>query len=124
MQKCFKGGTVKSKVVRYDEDKDVTLSFFNNVEIWKYRFMHPRKGTTPWLDISTEGFLNPCKSMIDPNAPGAFMINKPEDNPFCWAAVDGLLKRGVMSRACGEYFFHGSEPRGFSLKFAPCDKNF
>ncbi len=125
-RKCFLGATVKSQVIRWDEDKDTTIKLPTGLDVWRYKFRHPSVTSS----IPSPNTLDVvCKDVISKEAPEAFMINRRTDSPACWDYVNAILEHGVMSRTCAEYFFHngsgGSGPdrtqRGFSLKFVSCD---
>lgn len=125
--KCFKGGTVKSRVTRYDEDKDLALTFANTVPIWQMVFHHPARQAA---SQSSKDLIAQLPSQCDPNGDGAFIINDITKNVDCWNTVGYLLQRGVMSQTCAEYFFHqnptegNSARNGFSMKFSSCQGEF
>jgi len=120
--KCFLGGTVKARVVRWDEDKN-PLYFPNLLSLWRFTFHHPLVASgVP----SANGLESICPSMPSGEAPGAFMLNHapgngdPPEYQLCWDKVNAILEHGVMSQACAQYYYHQRTPRGFDLKFAPC----
>ncbi len=108
-----------ANVIRYDEDQDVVMKFANGLNIWKAKSGHPLvSGPLAPLD----NLPVDCPSL--PGAEGAFMLNSAKDDDAwgdrCWDRVNGLLRRGVTTKTCAQYFFHDKTPRGFSLKFVPC----
>jgi len=114
---CFKGGVVKAQVIRWDENQQ-QLTFPGKFNLWKFIFNHPLApgGVPSANDLDTI-----CPSL--PEAPGAFMLNRPPDDSEdhrCWDKVNRLLEHGVSSRACAEYYYHSQTPKGFNLKFANC----
>ncbi len=119
--RCFLGGTVKSQVIRWDEDKDLQLKFANGINIWKFQFHHPKH---PQPVPGVNDLTIDCLPMS--GAEGAFMLSR-EPEPAdtlkyknCWARANELLEHGIMSRSCAEYFFHPESPMGFNLKFVDC----
>lgn len=122
VNKCFKGGMVKARVVRYDEDKD-ELTFPNTIPIWRSVFHHPgRDSADPSMLDNCEGFGIGNKE----GPAGAFMLNGSSTSPQCWQMANNLLERGLVSQTCAEYFYHkppfssSQNQRGFSLKFVNC----
>ncbi len=136
-------GMVKARVIRWDEDKDPRLlTWPNGTPIWSIRLFHPDVGRRrpedftaicePAIDNTIEG------STTDPNDRPwghAFMLNKIPDLTLvgnwytdCWKAVHEVLKSGVVSDTCAEYYFGLGDAtlgrRGFRLKFVPCDARF
>ncbi len=129
MDKCFVGGKVKAQVTRFDESKK-QMSFPNGFNFWRFIFSNPFVlGGVP----NTAKLDEDCLPFA--GAPGAFMLNHPPsdsddggdpDGPYhrCWIRVNELLKHGVSSQACAEYYHHKQNPKGFNLKFAPCSGAF
>lgn len=120
-QRCFKGGVVKSQVIRWDENQK-ELTFPGGFNLWQFIFHHPLvpTGVPSANDLDTI-----CPSL--PEAPGAFMLNRaPDDSEDqqCWDKVNKILEHGVQSRACAEYYYHSQTPKGFNLKFANCQGEF
>jgi len=118
---CFRGGAVKSRVIRYDEDKDALLTFANKVPIWRFIAHHADR------DSITPERITQLEAACDPGNQGAFMINDVADPPeitACYNIVRHFLYRGVMSKTCAEYFFHQEDPYGFNVKFSRCSDEF
>jgi len=138
---CYKlinrEGMTKARVIRYDQDKDMTgLMFPGGGQIWKPRLSNPTFSTDP----NPGGLRADCAALIDNDLAGwlggaddrrhlgaAFMLNKipnlgnPAD-PYtvCWNRVHNqLLSHGIMSESCAQYYF--VEGQGFRVKFVPCD---
>lgn len=137
-------GMVKTRVIRYDQDKDLRgLVFPGGQQIWKSRLSNPNE-TSPadptGLRTTCESLLDPdlntwLRTVGDPNARlgAAFMLNqKPDiaaqgtptpegDYADCWVRVhQALISHGVQSEACANYYFAG-DSEGFRVKFVPCD---
>lgn len=136
-------GVVESRVIRFDQDKDLRgLVFPGGQQIWRSRSHHPLVSTPPGV---TGGIRETCDSLIDPDLAGwiqaqgqpnsdlgaAFMLNRvpafgspagtPErDYEDCWVAVhQWMLNHGVQSESCAEYYFAGNAV-GFRVRFVPC----
>ncbi|MFA5059279.1 MAG: hypothetical protein WC676_01450 [Candidatus Omnitrophota bacterium] len=105
---CFKGGKVKVRVTRWDQDKDLSFRFANAMPIWGMSFSHPQKGP------ASVGNINSLSGCLDTPTEGAFMV-KDDD---CRARAESLLSHGVMSLSCAEYFWHNGNPWGFNVKFS------
>ena len=120
---CFKGGTVKSRVTRYDEDRDLSLNalkFANDVPLWRFVFHHPDRGPAP---IS---FIQDMELACDPDLDGAFILgSQTPANRDCWNAAHRILEKGVMNQSCAEYFPHmisnDANKNGFNIKFVRCE---
>jgi len=121
-RQCFRGGTTKVRVVRYDEERDGIMRFANLVSIWNFIFHHPLRGSGK-ADIPNMEAA--CGLSADD---AARMLNSRNDNPDCWGWLNKLLERGVMSQSCAEYFFHPPKgigaKGGFGVKFTNCDSEF
>ncbi|MFH1360154.1 MAG: hypothetical protein ABIJ41_03855 [Candidatus Omnitrophota bacterium] len=109
---CFRGGAVGARVIRYDEEKDIVARFANNIRLWRFMFRHPSASPT--------GSISELESQCDSLGEGAFMVYDYETSPGCYEAANKILRRGVMSTSCAEYFFHDRTRRNFSFKFVPC----
>ncbi len=142
--KCFKGGTVKSRVIRWDEPRiSRGLTFANGMKIWNFVTGRPSLSNLPLIIQQLE---NVCDADGSDAGDGAFILNgwngasldHPADPPGCEAIVNQLLPTGIKSETCAEYFYHtniidylfnrwGSEVSphsGFMVKFAPCGETF
>lgn len=137
-------GKVKARVIRYDQDKDLTgLNFPGGAPIWSAKMSHPKTG-----DADPSGLRSTCLNQIDNDLRtwilnpadvrhsegAAFMLNKvPDFNSNdsqdieyrnCWVAVHKqLLAHGIQSEACAEYYFvskGAGGQDGFRMKFVPC----
>jgi len=127
---CFRGGVVKSRVIRWDQDRDFVMKFANAVPIWKFIFHHPGVTSNTDPNVAIGALETSCAGAAN----GSFMLNGdrevgcsppsciPNDaaNTACSNAARTLLQRGVMSKTCAEYFWHdqGQYSRGFSVKFS------
>ncbi len=142
---CFQGGRVKSRVITYDQDRDLSLKFANNVPLWKFIFRHPaQQGSTAadiaaietYCDKSEDGSFminnDGVSTPADPLGGGAFswgfdqtcnqlsgryVVEKSNCSP-CFDAASRLLKKGVMSDTCADYSFRQNRwPFSFSNGF-------
>ena len=142
---CFQGGTVKVRVIRYDEEKDSNLfTFANNIPIWDFISYHPLRGGAKDLIRQMEDPLSPhycnladgkltvgyddARDPVQTRA-GAFMLNQPSLQPGCWVIANKILERGTMSYSCAQYYFHPRDKArgvrgGFGIKFVKCDEPF
>ena len=129
INQCFIGGVVKSRVTRFDEDRDASVSFPNNIPIWKFRFLHPAQNPPGNLAAMLDALDTTCGNMIAMEAPGAFIINEEADDPACWQRVNELLELGISSTTCAEYYADPpaqSAPNihGIHLEFDECRGEF
>ncbi len=123
---CFRGGTVKSRVIRYDQDHDF-VEFANRFRIW--RFVYSRPGTTPISPERLDSVCAPQSSAVSRPGEEAFLLNRRGDNPRCWDLASQLLRRGVKDETCVEYFFRdvghlvdlAERRRGIYTAFTPCE---
>lgn len=140
---CMRGGTVKSRVIRWDQDRDFMMKFANNVPIWNFMFHHPGVRSTQSPQAAIQALETSCANNntidyfmynggrdCDPNnpPPPPAVCENTANQDACYNAARNLLQRGVMSKTCAEYFFHQVEGLpvsvGFSVKFADhCDFN-
>lgn len=136
MWRCYKlvgdRGLVKVQVIRWDEERESEGTFFPIKQLlWKFRFFHPdgadRYGDPDDIyDSVTDTGL--CKDFISAAAPGAFMLNQripagqPGANEGCWDLMNGILRAGVMTQTCAQYYYHGGHRKGFNVKFVKCPK--
>lgn len=62
-------GTVKVRVTRFDEEKNVTgrLLFPNGIRIWDFRSFHPERGT-----VDTTGIGGTCRHVVAQNPGGVW----------------------------------------------------
>ncbi|MCX5680789.1 MAG: hypothetical protein NT079_00600, partial [Candidatus Omnitrophica bacterium] len=123
--KCFKGGLVYAGLTRWDESGGI-LSWATNREFWKTRFQNPNNPSTSANpdDLETTcvtaimGSYNEgggaaghpgCAYAVD----GAFVLNCQYQNypganfsflTPCWTLVNKLLKTGMKTESCAEYF--------------------
>jgi len=128
-QTCFQGGTVKTRVTRWDQTKTHNaLSFANKVPIWN--FMYGRYGIGD-QQVDINYLNNSCRMRDDEHGVelDAFIANDlPSDPADCRGAANRLLSTGIMSQSCAEYFFRdwndNAGGRGFNVKFVPCQEPF
>ena len=131
IDRCFKGGLTKARVIRYDQDKADSgiLSFATGSVFWKNTA--GRFGVTPSVspdDIELDGY---CGEIMELGAvegawgtEGAVLLGKPTPvNISCWNLMIELLKSGVESRSCAEYFYRDvgeDNSPAFGAKLADC----
>ncbi len=119
---CYKGGTTKARIIRYDENRDLSLKFANAVPIWKFSLTNPQRGP------AGQSVLDALAATCDPQGEGAFMINYAGQSPGCHTAAKEILTKGVMTESCAEYFFHRDPvdkyKDGFNIKFSKCEGDF
>ena len=137
VSKCYElvsySGVVKIRVTRYDQARG-TIFFPNGQPIWRFGYNRPGAATG-----SLEGHLSQlgtdCPSLPAPaNLPqafnnpyaGAFLLNSAEDSPQCWQRVHDLLRAGISSETCAQYYWHegtdDDDPhRGMAFQFVPCE---
>ena len=122
-------GVVKARVTRFDEDRDPgNLIFPMGEKIWDFKFFHP--GARPASQVDqriTQDCLGPGNLIEHAKATGAFMISQRVENRQCWKTVNDILRSGVVSEKCTEYYVRdadivGSGPTGFFIKFVKCNK--
>ncbi len=114
---CFKGGVVKSRVIRFDQDKSNLLQFANQIPIWKFIFHHPEEGGV------SMGGIRALDQYCQERLPGGELsgANMALTGSRCQDVANIILKHGIMTQTCAEYFWHNGPPWGFNVKFAPCD---
>lgn len=146
-------GMVKARVIRYDQDKNPSGFLFpNGLPIWSPRFYHPDRGPADLAGIiGIPGNEAACDTQVDQRIRykpwgNAFMLNENPDflrnDPSltpaeiarrleyanCWVKTHDLLRSGISTETCAQYFFNynsaGWGNRGFRLKFVPCDARF
>ncbi len=123
-RRCFRGGTVKSRVIRFDENRQTYLSFANNIPFWRFVFHHPDQGEATTAEI--QDMQEKCDPVQNGKRQGFFMVNgiRRAAEIACYDAVSKLVNKGVKSETCAEYFFHNRAPRGMSMKFSKCAGEF
>lgn len=144
-------GIVKFRVTRYDENRDTNvLRFPNGRKIWDFRYFHPSYSgpavsaanlIPPPSSFGGGPPAGSCPALVLADPPGAAgtdayggaiimnnLINDPTDpnyNESCWSLIagpNGILKAGVMTEVCAQYYYHeGSQTSGFSHEFIDCN---
>ncbi|MDD3374219.1 MAG: hypothetical protein PHY73_00655 [Candidatus Omnitrophica bacterium] len=126
--KCFKGGMTKVRVIRYDEPSGV-LNWATGTNFWRNIFKHPDAESVSSPDlIAQQGYCGDIMAFDSvPGAfgtPGAFLLAEiTDENLDCWSLMSDLLKEGVESRSCTEYFLGDlpcGHPSAFAIKFVDC----
>jgi hypothetical protein len=141
-KKCFKGGMVKARAIRYDEETTGNPLSFATGHFWDFRSRNPN--SSPWTgDVNDQiaGNNGACRQIMEENGgtldeggsfgmAGAFMLNhKTPENTDCYNLMKDLLKRGIESRSCAEYFYRDNNSNdnksesAFGFKFVPCRAN-
>ncbi|OGX32830.1 MAG: hypothetical protein A2787_05475 [Omnitrophica WOR_2 bacterium RIFCSPHIGHO2_01_FULL_48_9] len=132
-------GVVKARVTRYDEDRDPrNLIFPMGERIWDFKFSHP--GAPRASNVGgriTQDCLGPahcpnqplhkCLELQDPpEAKGAFLIGQKDEifgvSETCWETINDILRSGVVSETCAEYYLKDGGNTGFYIKFIKCNK--
>jgi hypothetical protein len=124
---CFKGGLTKVRVIRYDQEDDSLILKFVTSNFWKMRSDNPNANSP----ASPNEIQNACATIMGGGVvngawgrEGAVLLNEPtNENLACWNLMTGLLKRGIESRSCAEYFYR-QQPWNYSpafgVKFVEC----
>lgn len=130
-------GSVKARVTRFDEDKAPgILNFPSGEKIWDFRYYNPLAPRAADVDnrISNACLRPPCDLEL-PTARNAFIIGSRNDCQdgkncgnrcvACWDTVNDILRSGVTTETCAEYFLKDEGYGGthFHIKFIKC-KNF
>ena len=140
-------GMVKARITRFDESESrAPLRFPGGGLIWKFKFSNPLSGapnlggqtTDQYIRSSCGSFMDPEPGVLPdpPQIDGAFLLDCASPNnsvsnhcgdPLgstiaCWNAVNTLLKHGVTSEACTEYYWRAGTRPGFNIKFVECKK--
>jgi hypothetical protein len=127
-QRCYElvdtDGVVKTRVIRYDENRPSNPLFFpSGIRIWDFR-SHPDRS----VGNTAANLDSTCPPMPGAAYQGAFIVNRPgwsaanpSDTAACWNRVDTLLLNyGVASETCAKYYLHGGAREGFDFRFVPC----
>ena len=131
IEKCFKGGLTKARVVRYDEGGGI-LKWATNKEFWKMLFTNPSAiplvGAGPgYIENSAYcgNILAAGGGSIDGGGSfgidGAILLSRPSpENYDCWVLLNKLLKVGTEVQSCTEYYCTKNENSMFAVKFVTC----
>lgn len=134
LERCYElvntDGIVKFRVTRFDEDWDKrTTKFSTGQKIWDYRFFNPLRGRGYVGNLGDTCFE---ASLSDPSGlpagvkdiyKGAFLMNRPENDPDCWTKANELLSKGASTELCAQYYYHGGDHKGMSHNFIKCRKD-
>ena len=110
-------GVVKIRVTRYDQTRGTVL-FPNGQPIWRFRYDRPGVSSVESAlnDLSNCPSLPPPENMSLPQAyssnpyGGAFLLNDSTDSPSCWSTASNILRAGISSETCAEYYWHTGVP--------------
>lgn len=136
IERCYElvntNGIVKFRVTRFDEDRDPNpnpTKFPGGQKLWDYRYFNPLRGRGNVGNLDDTCFE---ASLQDPPGlpaeakdiyKGAFLMNRPQNDPDCWAKANELLSKGASTELCAQYYYHGGDHKGMSHNFIKCRKD-
>lgn len=140
VKRCFMGGMTKARVVRYDEGGSA-LNWATNLNFWRMRSENINATATAGNPDHIDGPQGKCQAIMNlgahsalPDAgksygiAGAFILNAPSPyNQECYNLMLQLLRKGIQSESCAEYFCRQGntdyQKSRFGVKFVPCRSN-
>ncbi len=136
IERCYElvntDGMVKFRVTRFDEDRDPNpnpTKFPGGQKLWDYRYFNPLRGRGTVGNL--EGTCFEASIQDPPGLPakakdiykGAFLMNRPQNDPDCWEKANDLLSKGASTELCAQYYYHGGSNKGLSHNFIKCRKD-
>lgn len=136
IERCYElvntKGMVKFRVTRFDEDRDPNpnpTKFPGGQKLWDFRYFNPLRGRGNVGNLEGTCFEASLQDPLGLPAgkqdiyKGAFLMNRPENDPDCWAKANELLSKGASTELCAYYHYHKGKHKGMSHNFVKCRKD-